>query len=76
MRTFIKSCFSVAAAGLLAISLHAGAAESSKDKNNDPVKQCQAECRDIKNNAEYEGCLLKCKESFQSKTPTHPTIKK
>lgn len=77
MQTFLKSCFSLVVAGLLMVSLHAGAAGPSKDKNkDDPVKKCQAECLGIKDTAAYEGCMLKCKETNATSTPALPTIKK
>jgi len=78
MRTFIKSCFSVMAASLLAVSMHANAAESSRnmDKNKtDPVKKCQLECKSNKDNTTYEGCMLKCKETHKGINPVVPQKK-
>jgi len=77
MRTFIKSCFSVMAASLLVVSMHANAAESSKDKDKkvDPVKKCQLECKSSKDNEAYEGCMLKCKETHKDTNPVVPQKK-
>lgn len=78
MRTFIKSCFSVMAASLLVLSMHANAAESSKDKvkKDDPLTKCQLECKSKKDNESYEGCMLKCKETYKNKGPVAPTQNK
>ena len=77
MRTFIKSCFSVAAASVLLISAQTVMAESSKDKDkDDPVKKCQAACVSNKGNEAYEACMLQCKETYKNPRPAVPTIKK
>ncbi len=77
MRTFLKFCFSLAVAGLLAVTLSAGAVESSKDKDKvNPIKKCQAECVGIKDNLAYENCMLKCRETYTSTNPILPTINK
>ena len=78
MRTFLKFCFSVMAASLLVVSMHANAAETSsnKEKNkNDPVRKCQLECKSNKDNAAYEGCMLKCKETHKDTNPVVPKKK-
>lgn len=77
MRTFIKSCFSMAAASLLLISTQTVMAGSSKDKDkDDPVKKCQAACVSNKGNEAYEACMLQCKETHKNTGPAVPTIKK
>ena len=66
------------AASLLAVSMHANAAESSRnmDKNKtDPVKKCQLECKSNKDNTTYEGCMLKCKETHKGINPVVPQKK-
>jgi hypothetical protein len=78
MRTYLKFCFSVMAAGLLVVSMHANAAETSMNKEkhkNDPVIKCQLECKSIKDNADYESCMLKCKETHKDTNPVVPQKK-
>lgn len=78
MVTSIRSCFLAASAGLLLASVNAGAAESSGNKTGavNPVQQCQAGCKTHKDNATYEGCMLKCKETHKSTLPASPAPKK
>lgn len=79
MRTFIKSCLSVMAAGLLVVSMHADAdktAISKEQLKNDPVIKCQLECNGNKDNAAYEACMLKCKETYKNTNPIVPQQKK
>ncbi|OGI53923.1 MAG: hypothetical protein A3D32_01870 [Candidatus Muproteobacteria bacterium RIFCSPHIGHO2_02_FULL_60_13] len=77
MRTFIKSCFSVAVACLLTVSLQASAAESAMSKNkNEPLEKCKTDCLSIKDATAYEGCMVQCNKTYQSTTPALPTNKK
>jgi len=78
MRIFVKSCFSVMAAGLLVVSMHANAEVTSKNKQTnktDPVIKCQMECKSIKDNTAYENCMLKCRESHKDTNPIVPQKK-
>lgn len=76
MHTFIKSCVSVTTAGFLMTSVFAHAADSSKEKAEDPVKKCQSECKSNQDNELYEACMLKCKETHKSARPAVPARKK
>jgi len=78
MRTFLKSCFLVIAAGFLLISMQAGAADSSKEKRkpNEPLKQCRLDCKSNKDTLAYEACMIKCEETYSSKRSSDPGNKK
>ena len=78
MRTIIKTCFFVMASALLLVSVHAGAADSTKDnkKSDDPVRKCQLECKKHKTNESYEGCMLDCKKLAENKSPVTPAPNK
>lgn len=75
MRTLIKYCVSVAAAGFLSVSMQATAQDSSNDKNKpvDPVKKCQLECKRHKDNESYEACMLDCKKMNNEKKKVVPS---
>jgi hypothetical protein len=79
MRASIKSGFFAVAAGLLVFSLHANAADASKEKSNnhkdDPYAQCKADCKPLKKDSEaFESCMIKCWKDYGEKTT--PTPKK
>lgn len=73
MHTFIKSCFTVAMAGVLLTFANLGMAmmlSKDKDKVDEVVKRCEMECKSNKDHKSYEGCMTKCYETHRSKNPT------
>ena len=78
MFTSIKSCFLAVSVGLLLASVNAGAAESPKNKSrvDDPLTQCYTGCKVHKDNAAYEGCMLKCQDTHKKTPPVSPAPRK
>jgi len=74
MRKFVQSSFSVAVAGLLLVSVQAGAADSSKYKAEDPVRICQSGCKVHQDNLAYENCMLKCRDDHKTSNPALPIV--
>jgi len=74
MRKFVQSSFSVAVAGLLLVSVQAGAADSPKYNAEDPVRICQSGCKVHKDNLVYENCMLKCRDDHKTSNPALPIV--
>ena len=75
MRTLTRSVLFVSCAGLLLASASIFAAESSRDRNSqdNPLRQCQKECKTHKDNEGYESCMLKCRDAHRSRNPAQTT---
>lgn len=79
MHTFIKSCFTVAVAGMLLTFANLGMSmmtDRDKNKTDEAVKKCQVECKSDKDHKSYEGCMTKCIETHMSKNSVIPGNKK
>lgn len=74
MRNFVQSCFAVAVAGLLLVSVQAGAADPAKAKAEDPLRRCQSGCKIHKDNLAYETCMVKCWNEHEVSKPAISTV--
>ena len=74
MRKFVQSIFALAVAGLLLVSAQVGAADSLKDKAEDPVRLCQSGCKVHQDSLAYETCMLKCQDDHKASKPAISTV--
>jgi len=74
MRNFVLTRLAVAVAGWVLITLPAGAANSPKDKAEDPVRLCQSGCKVHQDSLAYETCMLKCQDDHKASKPAISTV--
>ena len=76
MRILAKFFLALAAAGLLFVSMQAGAAEPSKAGSSDQLNMCREGCKSSKDNSAYESCMIQCQQTYKKTKRLAPNSSK